>query len=60
MGLSAGKEYEPSRDMFQDGGKMSRFIDSLKIGDSITIQAPCPASLINTSASECDSFSWLR
>ncbi|KAJ1484174.1 hypothetical protein T484DRAFT_1797853 [Baffinella frigidus] len=32
--------YDPPRERFADGGKMSRFMDSLKIGDKITIQGP--------------------
>uniref|UniRef100_A0A7S4KHQ6 NADH-cytochrome b5 reductase n=1 Tax=Guillardia theta TaxID=55529 RepID=A0A7S4KHQ6_GUITH len=35
-----GHTYNPPRDKFPDGGKISRYIDSLKIGDMLEIQGP--------------------
>ena len=35
-----GDTYDPPRPQFCDGGKMSRFMDSLKIGDMLDLQGP--------------------
>jgi len=35
-----GKTYNPPRDRFPDGGKVSQYVDSLSIGDSLDIQGP--------------------
>ena len=35
-----GDTYDPPRPQFCDGGKMSRFMDSLKVGDMLDLQGP--------------------
>ena len=35
-----GKTYKPPRERFPDGGKVSQYVDSLQIGETLDIQGP--------------------